>query len=140
MIKRKATQNDNHSEKPVNWQDKTILIVEDDPLSIRFLNTILKETGANLLVARSGREALDMVMQHDHLDLILMDVQLPVMSGHEVTSQIRENGCNIPIIAQTAHAMAEDRAKCLQSGCSDYITKPIDIELLIEKISKYFQE
>lgn len=140
MIKGKTTQYNNNSENSTNWEGKTILIVEDDPLSIRFLNTVLKDTRANLLVANDGREALEMVKQYEHLDLILMDVQLPIMNGQEVTLKIREFNSNIPIIAQTAHAMEEDKEKCLQSGCTDYITKPIDIELLIEKIQKHIQK
>jgi len=139
MIRGKDIQYKMQSEQPISWEGTTILIVEDDPLSMRFLYTILQETGACLLVAKNGREALDMVSQHEQLDLILMDVQLPVMNGHEVTSKIREFNREIPIIAQTAHAMAEDRGKCIQSGCTDYITKPIDIELLFEKIVKHLQ-
>ena len=140
MVRGKAAQYKKQSDQPINWQGATILIVEDDPLSMRFLYTILQETGASLMVANNGREALDMVSQHEQLDLILMDVQLPVMNGHEVTSKIRKFNKNIPIIAQTAHAMAEDRTKCMQSGCTDYITKPIDIELLFNKIIKYLQK
>jgi CheY-like chemotaxis protein len=137
MIKGKTTQNKDQPDKAINWHNVTILIVEDDPLSMRFLYTILKETQAKLVVAENGQDALDLVKQHDHIDLILMDVQLPIMDGQEVTLKIREFNSDIPIIAQTAHAMPEDRAKCFECGCTDYITKPIDIELLFSKISKY---
>ncbi|MFP4621267.1 MAG: response regulator [Bacteroidales bacterium] len=141
MLKDKATQYTNkRSKESIDWQGRKILIVEDDPLSMRFLYTILKETGADLLVANNGQEALDTVSNHDRLDLILMDIQLPFMNGHEVTLKIREFDSNIPIIAQTAHAMSEDRERCIQSGCTDYITKPIDIELLFDKICKYIQK
>ena len=132
MIKGKTTQNKNQPDKIINWHNVTILIVEDDPLSMRFLYTILKETQAKLVVAENGQDALNLVKQHDHIDLILMDVQLPIMDGQEVTLKIREFNTDIPI-----HAMPEDRAKCFESGCTDYITKPIDIELLFNKISKY---
>ncbi len=140
MIKGKTTKNKNQPEKTINWHNITILIVEDDPLSMRFLYTILKETQATLMVAENGQDALELVKQQDQIDIILMDVQLPIMDGQEVTLKIREFNTDIPIIAQTAHAMTEDRTKCFESGCTDYITKPIDIELLFDKISKYVRK
>ena len=122
---------------PMNWKDKRILIVEDDQLSIRFLTTVLKDSQADLLYAKSGKEAVNKVREHQDLDLILMDVQLPGMSGNEAASRIRQFNDKIPIIAQTAHAMSEDRMKSIDAGCDDYITKPIDISLLLNKISEY---
>jgi CheY-like chemotaxis protein len=121
----------------MNWKDKRILIVEDDQLSIRFLTTVLKDSQADLLYAKSGREAVNKVREHQDLDLILMDVQLPGMSGNEAASRIRQFNDKIPIIAQTAHAMSEDRVKSIDAGCDDYITKPINISLLLNKISEY---
>ncbi len=121
----------------MNWQDKSILIVEDDYLSTRFLTTVLRESKANLIYARSGREAVNIVQHQSDLDLILMDVQLPGMNGNEAASKIRQFNAHIPIIAQTAHAMSEDKDKSLHAGCDDYITKPINIALLMSKISQY---
>lgn len=121
----------------MNWKDKSILIVEDDHLSLRFLSTVLRDTQANLLYAKNGTEAVEMVRETDRLDLILMDIQLPGMSGNEAVTQIRQFNENIPIIAQTAHAMSEDRSKSIDAGCNDYITKPINIALLMDKINQH---
>ena len=123
----------------MNWKDKRILIVEDDYLSLRFLKTVLKDSHADLLCARSGKEAVNMAMENDDLDLILMDVQLPGMSGNEAATRIRKFNGDIPIIAQTAHAMSEDRDRSLDAGCDDYITKPINISLLITKINQHMK-
>ncbi|MBS3807718.1 MAG: response regulator [Bacteroidales bacterium] len=121
----------------MNWKDKRILIVEDDQLSSRFLTTVLRDSKADLLYAKNGIEAVDLVKQNGDLDLILMDVQLPGMSGNEAASKIRQFNERIPIIAQTAHAMSEDKDRSINSGCDDYITKPINISLLMDKISQY---
>lgn len=122
---------------PMNWKDKRILIVEDDQLSSRFLTTVLRDSKADLLYAKNGIEAVDLVKQNGDLDLILMDVQLPGMSGNEAANKIRQFNERIPIIAQTAHAMSEDKDRSINSGCDDYITKPINISLLMDKISQY---
>jgi len=121
----------------MNWKDKRILIVEDDQLSSRFLTTVLRDSKADLLYAKNGIEAVDLVKQNGDLDLILMDVQLPGMSGNEAANKIRQFNERIPIIAQTAHAMSEDKDRSINSGCDDYITKPINISLLMDKISQY---
>lgn len=122
---------------PMNWKDKRILIVEDDQLSSRFLATVLRDSQADLVYARNGNEAVDMVRENGDLDLILMDVQLPGMNGNEAATRIRQFNEQIPIIAQTAHAMSEDKDKSINAGCDDYITKPINISLLLRKISQY---
>jgi CheY-like chemotaxis protein len=70
-------------------------------------------------------------------DVVLMDIQMPKMDGHEATKKLRAAGFTKPIIALTAHAMREERDRCFESGCSDYLTKPLQRELLIETISKY---
>lgn len=121
----------------MNWKDKRILIVEDDQLSTRFLATVLRDSQADLVYARNGNEAVNMVRENGDLDLILMDVQLPGMNGNEAATRIRQFNEQIPIIAQTAHAMSEDKDKSINAGCDDYITKPINISLLLRKISQY---
>jgi len=121
----------------MNWKDKRILIVEDDQLSSRFLTTVLRDSEADLIYARNGIEAVDLVRQNGDLDLVLMDVQLPGMNGNEAATKIRQFNERIPIIAQTAHAMSEDKDRSINAGCNDYITKPINISLLMQKISQY---
>ena len=122
-----------------DWSEKKILIVEDDPLSSKFLETILEDTNATILLAKDGQEAIDKSKQTEDLALILMDIQLPGMSGNEATKEIREIRPDLPIIAQTAHAMAEDKNRSLDAGCDDYITKPLNMDLLLDKIQKVFE-
>ncbi|WP_462281609.1 PAS domain-containing hybrid sensor histidine kinase/response regulator [Salinivirga cyanobacteriivorans] len=113
-----------------------ILLVEDDEGSIKFMRTILEDKGADLTICQKGQDAIEKIAQGAHFDIILMDIRLPDMSGLEVTKTIKSL-VNIPIIAQTAYALNEDRDKALQAGCDDYIPKPIDIEKLIQLIKKH---
>lgn len=120
-----------------DWSDKLILIVEDQPVSYMFLKAILKETNAKLLHANRGTEALKKYKENPDIDLILMDIQLPQISGHEATRRIKKINPKTPIIAQTANAMSEDKEKALKAGCNDYITKPIERLRLLQMMNKY---
>ncbi len=106
-------------------ENKSVLAVEDDAGSYLLLKSILQHTGCNLIHAKNGQEALKTIETHNPIDLILMDVQMPVMDGLEATRQIKKINNKIPIIAQTAHAFSNDREKCLAAGCDEFITKPI---------------
>ena len=114
---------------------KTILIVEDIELNIDLLTQIL-EDDYNLLVARDGMQGVELAEQHKP-DLILMDISLPVMDGYEATRNIRKIFPSLPIIGLSAHAMQGDVEKAKASGCTDYMTKPIDEDLLIKKLKEY---
>ncbi len=120
-----------------NWQDKTILVVEDDQQSYFFLQELLKRTKVNLKRARNGMEAIEICKNNDNLDLVLMDIQLPKMSGYDATREIKKIRKTLPVIAQTAYAMSGDREKSILSGCDDYLTKPISIESLLPKINQF---
>jgi PAS domain S-box-containing protein len=120
----------------MNLEGKKILIVEDEPLSREFLSIILQQVKAEVTFARSGGEALVIYEANPDFDLILMDVQLPDINGYEVTRRIRKQDKHIPIIAQTAFAMSEDYAKCLNAGCTDYLSKPIRSDDLLATIMK----
>jgi PAS domain S-box-containing protein len=119
------------------WKGKTILIVEDDLPSREYLKRMLYPTGAKLIIKETGEKGLHEFMQNENIDLVLMDIRLPGIDGTEVIKKIRETGSNIPIIAQTAHSMNEDRQKCLESGANDYIAKPINSKELLAIINKY---
>ncbi|MBN2212895.1 MAG: PAS domain S-box protein [Bacteroidales bacterium] len=118
------------------WKNKRIMLVEDDVSTLTFMQVLFKLTQADLVFVTKGQEAVDMFMNDRSFDLILMDVQLPDINGLEVTKMIKSIDRNIPVIAQTAYAMQGDEMKCLQSGCDDYISKPIDISDLFFKIEK----
>ncbi len=121
----KASNKANEKKTP-SLEEKTILIVEDDPASSEFLKELLKPSGANVKIAQTGEQALEDYQNSYSIDLILMDIRLPDMSGIEVIKKIRKDDKEIPIIAQTAHAMGDDKRKCIESGADDYIAKPID--------------
>ena len=118
-----------------------ILLVEDGKDNQRLFDLILAKAGAEVTDAANGKEALDIVMEQSKkgntFDLVVMDMQMPVMDGYSATRAIRSNGFTFPIIALTAHSMFEDRQKCLDVGCDDYISKPINREDFLAKISKY---
>jgi two-component system cell cycle response regulator DivK len=107
---------------------KTVLIVEDNELNMKLFHDLMEAHGYNILQTRDGMEALKLARQH-HPDLILMDIQLPEVSGLEVTKWIKEDDDlrSIPVIAVTAFAMKGDEEKILQGGCEAYIAKPISV-------------
>jgi hypothetical protein len=115
-----------------------ILVAEDDEVSQIFLNRIIKNIAEKLLNASNGAEAVEACQINSDLDLILMDMKMPVMDGFEATRKIREFNKSVIIIAQTAYGLAGDREKALEAGCNDYISKPIDQIKLKELINKYF--
>lgn len=120
-----------------NWSAKVILVVEDTPTNFLLIKTALRNTGVNLLWAKNGEEALEECKKEQQIDLILMDIRMPVMDGYETTTIIRETNKEIPIIAQTSYAMQGDMDRSLEAGCNDYISKPINLNELIQKIEKY---
>lgn len=114
---------------------KTILIVEDTELNIDLLTQLL-EDDYRLLVARDGAESL-LVIENYTPDLILMDISLPVMDGYEAARQIRKRHKTLPIIGLSSNAMKSDSEKAIEAGCNDYLTKPIDEDLLMKKLQEY---
>jgi two-component system, cell cycle response regulator DivK len=120
-----------------SWKDRTILIAEDIELNYLYLKEILKSTGVSIFRVENGLLALEYCQRKAPVDLIVMDLLMPVMNGYEATRQIKKQFPNIPIIAQTAYAMTEDRKKAMEAGCNDYVTKPIEKEILLSKINHY---
>lgn len=119
---------------------KTILIVEDDVSSRLYLNKILEKTGAILLNACDGKEAIEIAVTNPDIDLILMDIQLPVIDGYEAARTIRESGRQLIIIAQTAYSLLGNKEKIISSGFDDYIVKPIMPKVLIERLEAAFEK
>lgn len=110
-----------------------ILLVDDTPDSQKLISLYLTKTGAQVDLASDGSEAVQIATAVSY-DLILMDVQMPVMDGLQAATLLRKNSFSKPLIALTAHAMKEDRDRCLAAGFDDYLTKPIDKEILVQKI------
>ncbi|NQT37367.1 MAG: response regulator [Planctomycetes bacterium] len=128
--------------------DCRILLAEDGPDNQRLISFLLKKAGAEIVVASNGREAVELAMpslgedqteiqgRDEPFDVVLMDVQMPEMDGHEATRHLRDHGYSGPIIALTAHAMADDVAKSLDAGCDAHLSKPIDRAELLATISR----
>lgn len=122
-----------------NWQDKTVLLVEDDPVNYKYMEILLHRTKAKVIQAPDGAKAVKIFEREKKIDLVLMDIQLPILNGYEATKKIKAMRSDIPVVAQTANAMSEDREKCLKAGCDDYIAKPISPDLLFRKLDKIFR-
>jgi HAMP domain-containing protein/CheY-like chemotaxis protein/signal transduction histidine kinase len=112
---------------------KKVLIVDDDIRNLFALTTALERFGINALNAEGGEEAIGLLKKHDDIDIVLMDIMMPEMDGYETMRRIRKEKKNdeITIIAVTAKAMKGDRQKCIESGASDYITKPVNVDQLV---------
>ncbi|MFP4059893.1 MAG: ATP-binding protein [Bacteroidota bacterium] len=121
-----------------NWKDKVILVAEDEEVNYRFIEAILDDTEVQLLHAENGVQAIELCESINQIDLVLMDIKMPGLNGYDATRKIKSIRPELPVIAQTAFTMKEEKKKCLQAGCDDYISKPIDIKLLIEKINFFF--
>jgi PAS domain S-box-containing protein len=119
---------------------RIILVVEDDDANYLYLEEILKSIKATVLHAKNGSEAVDICSHCKKINLILMDIRLPDISGYEATRKIKKQMPEIPVIAQTAYALEGDKDKALDCGCNDYIAKPLKQEQLIKLILKYDKE
>ena len=117
---------------------KTVLIVEDNELNMKLFNDLVETRGCAIIQTRSGVEAVDLARKH-RPDLILMDIQLPEVSGLQVTQWLKDDDSlkSIPIIAVTAFAMKGDEEKIRQGGCEAYLSKPISVGKFLETIDKF---
>jgi CheY-like chemotaxis protein len=113
-----------------------ILLAEDGRDNQRLLTLQLRDRGAEVVIAENGQIAVDLAA-NDSFDLILMDIQMPVMDGYTAATTLRRLGCATAIVALTASSSAEDRKKCVASGCTDYLRKPVDCHILLKAVSQY---
>jgi len=104
------------------------------------LKKALEKTGVAIIHAENGKEAIRFVKSNPDIDLILMDIRMPVMDGIEATTQIKQINKNLPIIVQTAFTMSSEKEKSFKAGCDDYISKPIIIKELYATVSKYIDK
>ncbi len=114
-------------------QNASILLVEDGEINRVLISTVLQEAGFYIEMAENGKIGVDKATTKQ-FDLILMDMRMPVLDGYSATSQLRNLGYDMPIVALTAHAMKGEKEKCLASGCSHYLSKPIDIQKLLTTV------
>jgi CheY-like chemotaxis protein len=122
--------------KSYNWENKTILIAEDEEANYSFFEMLLKSTKAKIVRATDGLEAVEK-SKDPNINLVLMDIKLPELDGLEATKIIKKNRKTLPIIAQTAYAMSSDEVACLKAGCDAYIAKPIKIKTFLRMIDQF---
>ncbi len=117
---------------------KLILIVEDEPKSLKLVRDLLQASGYKTIEATDGKQGVDLAKAKKP-DLILMDIQMPEMDGLEATRILKADATtrNIPVLALTAYAMKDDEERIFQAGCDGYITKPFDIKELLKTIAEY---
>ncbi len=129
--------------KPVDvkydWKGKTILIAEDVEQNFMLMEAILRFTQVTLLHAPNGQVAIDLAQKHAEINLILMDIQLPIKTGYEAIHEIRQFRPEVPIISFTAYALPREREKSLEAGCVDFMSKPIKPDILLNIIKKHLQ-
>jgi PAS domain S-box-containing protein len=135
-VQKKHSPNVSEVAQTYRFTGKTILVVEDDTFNAIYIKEILSLTDINILHTPWGIEAIE-ISSKQQPDLILMDIRLPDINGYEATRQIKQINPGIKIIAQTAYASQEDKRKCLDAGCCDYISKPLKSDVLLMLINKY---
>jgi two-component system cell cycle response regulator DivK len=126
-----------NTEQPeYHWNNRVVLITEDEEVNFFYLKTLLKKTEARILRAKNGKEAVDIIAEHKgDIDLVLMDINMPGMDGYEAMRIIKSKHPDLPIIAQTAYTLNNDRHKCLKAGFNDYIAKPINRVALFRMVN-----
>ncbi len=132
------TNQEKEKESEVQFKKLKILIAEDDPISKLLISKVLSPFSKEILIASTGIQAVQACENNPDIDLVMMDVNMPEMNGYEATMYIRQFNKDIIIIAQTANALSSDRKEAIDSGCNDYISKPINKDNLIHMIEKYF--
>ena len=120
-----------------NWEDKIILIAEDEETNYLFLKAALSKTNVAIIHAKNGQEAVDAVKSNPEIDVVLMDIKMPVMNGIDATRIIRTINEKMIVIAQTAYISESDRVTYLNAGCNDFLAKPITRDRLLRTISLY---
>ncbi len=124
----------------VNWKDKTIVIVDDTKINFILIKTQLRNTNANFVWLKNGQEAIEYIQEQKEVDVILMDIRMPIMDGVEATKRIKQIAPDIPIIIQTASVMGEAYEDIANSNCDGTVFKPIIRKNLIEVLSKQFMK
>lgn len=127
----------------ITWDDyqfanKTILIIEDTDTSIKFFAAALKKSEANMLWAKTGEEAIQVINEkHQSIDIVLLDLNLPGISGFDVLKHIRDISPTLPVIVQTAYLFSGERNTSASMGANEFISKPIQLNQLLDNIAKY---
>ncbi|MCF6240345.1 MAG: PAS domain S-box protein [Bacteroidales bacterium] len=138
----KTSDKNSNSPKPdenLKINGKTILIAEDEVLNYKLLETLVKRTGAEVVWAKDGLQALDIVKDRNDIDLVFMDIKMPKMNGYEATKKIKQIKPNLPVIAQTAFAFADEKKRIIQSGCDRFLKKPLKKQEIYKALSDFLK-
>ena len=122
----------------INWKNKTIVVVDDTEINFVLIKTQLRKTSVNVVWLKNGQEAIDYIQAKKKVDLLLMDIRMPVLDGIQATKKIKEIAPNIPVVIQTASVIGDAYEDIATSSCDDTIFKPIIAAKLIEVINKQF--
>jgi len=114
-----------------------LLLAEDDFANAEYVKLVMRHQNISVIHAKNGSEAVNLFKNTPLVDIILMDIKMPIMDGYEATREIRKLNLNIPVIALTAFALDGDREKALNAGCTDYLTKPVSKDILLSVIGSY---
>ena len=128
------------AETDENISNTTILLVEDEEINHLYFEEVLSSHNINLLQAYNGKEAVEICTEHPEIQLVIMDIKMPEMDGFEATRNIKKYRPDLPVIAITAYAMAEDRQKALKAGCDDYLSKPVKYKTLLKRIAELIKQ
>jgi len=128
------------SSYPYDFREHTILIAEDIDFSFLYIEAVLRRTGIKILWAQNGKEAVEHIKSNSSIDLVMMDMHMPIMNGYEASEIISGLRPELPIIAQTAFVLPEDVKKCYAAGCTGYLAKPIRKEQLLNTLAEYFEK
>jgi CheY-like chemotaxis protein len=120
-----------------NWAGKTILVADDIYMNFLLIEAIMKKTNVRLIWVRNGLEAVKLFGDHESIDMVLMDIEMPEMNGIEATREIKKIRKDIPVIAQTAYEDYYGEDEIMQAGCSQIITKPLLLEYILTTVAKY---
>jgi CheY-like chemotaxis protein len=117
-----------------------VLVVDDGATNRKLVSLVLGRSGACISQAENGKQAYDLILSENAFDVVLMDMQMPILDGYAATKMLRDSGITVPIIALTAHAMASDKQLCLEAGCSDYLSKPINTDELLIRLRRIYED
>lgn len=134
-----STENTEIKEQSYDWSNKSILVADDEPMNIKFIEKALNSTKIKLFKALNGEEAVRIFKENPTINIVFMDIRMPDMDGVEAIKQIRNENRNVPIIAYTAYALTLDEMNALNYGCNDYISKPTNTLFLLQKINEFLK-
>lgn len=123
-----------------DFTGKVVLVVEDNEISFKLISAVLSRVNVGIIHASNGRKAIEMCSSNPHLNLVLMDIQLPEVNGLEATKKIKRIRPDLSVIATTANTFDEDEAACREAGCAAYITKPLQFRKLFELMQSFFDQ